>query len=69
LKLSTRARYALRLMIALVRMSADEEPVSLARVSESTHISRKYLEQVVMSLKNASLLRGVISHSLLPSAF
>jgi len=56
LKLSTRARYALRLMIALV---PDEEPVSLARVSESTHISRKYLEQVVMSLKNASLLRGV----------
>jgi len=49
----------LRSMIALARMSADEEPVSLARVSECTHVSRKYLEQVVISLKNASLVRGV----------
>lgn len=59
MKLSTRARYALRLMVALARSAGDESAVSLNDVSRKTRISRRYLEQLVISLKNASLVRGV----------
>ena len=59
LKLSSRARYALRSMITLARLSVASNPVSLARIAEKTHISRRYLEQVAISLKNADLIRGI----------
>ena len=59
MKLSSRARYALRCMIAISRLSSDSKPVSLERVAQSTRISRRYLEQLAIALKNASLLRGV----------
>jgi len=59
LKLTTRARYALQSMIAIARMSEGSNPVSLARVAERTRVSRRYLEQLALSLKNASLLRAV----------
>jgi Rrf2 family cysteine metabolism transcriptional repressor len=58
MKLSTRARYALRSMIEIARLSNDSKPTSLERVAQSTQISRRYLEQVVIALKNAKLLRG-----------
>lgn len=59
MKLTTRARYALRSMIQIGRMSKNGEPVSLATVSKLTSISRRYLEQLAISLKNAQLLKGV----------
>jgi Rrf2 family protein len=59
MKLSTRARYALRSMMALSRLGDGETPVSLERIANSTGISRRYLEQLVIALKNASLLRSV----------
>lgn len=59
MKLTARARYALRCMIQIGRMSKNGEPVSLATVSKLTSISRRYLEQLAISLKNAELLKGV----------
>lgn len=60
MRLSTRARYALQSMIAIVRLGEEsDQPVSLSRVSEHTGISRRYLEQLAVILKNASLLRSV----------
>lgn len=58
MKLSTRARYALRSMIEIARLSNDSKPTSLERVAQSTQISRRYLEQLAIPLKNARLLRG-----------
>jgi Rrf2 family protein len=58
MKLSTRARYALRSMIEIARLSNGSKPTSLQRVAQNTQISRRYLEQVVIALKNARLLRG-----------
>ena len=59
MKLSTRARYGLRCMIAISKMGRDDEPVPIDRVAKSTRISKRYLEQLAITLKNASLLRSV----------
>ena len=59
MKLSTRARYALRAMLVIARDGKDDKPVNLATVAETTALSRRYLEQVAISLKNAGLLRAV----------
>ena len=59
MKLSTRGRYALRMMLDIARNGGEERPVSLAEVSERTDISRGYLEQLALALRNAGLLRGV----------
>jgi len=59
MRLTTRARYALRMMLDLARHGGLEKPVSLAAVAERTDISRGYLEQLAMALRNARLVRGV----------
>ena len=59
MKLSTRARYALRLMLEIAKQSKDGAPVSLSQVAKSDDLPRRYLEQLVIALKRDSLLRGV----------
>ena len=59
MKLSTRARYALRMMLDVWRTSNGGKPVRLEEVANRTGISRRYLDQLVLPLKNAGLLRGV----------
>jgi len=59
MKLNTRARYAVRCMMAITRLSEENEPVSLERVAESTHLSSRYLGQLAIKLKKASLIQGV----------
>jgi len=59
MRLTTRARYALRMMLDVARNGGDERPVSLASVAERTDISRGYLEQLALALRNARLIKGV----------
>lgn len=59
MRLSTRARYALRMMLDVARNGGEEGPVSLGSVAARTDISRGYLEQVALALRSARLLRGV----------
>jgi len=59
MRLTTRARYALRMMLDLARHGGLEKPVSLAAVADRTDISRCYLEQLAMAMRNARLVRGV----------
>jgi Rrf2 family protein len=59
MKLTTRPRYALRLMLDLARSAGTEVPVSLAAVADTEKLSRGYLEQLALSLRTAQLLRGV----------
>lgn len=59
LKLPSRARYALRSMIAFAKLSKDNKPVSLAIIANKLHISKGYLEHIATQLKNASLLTSV----------
>lgn len=59
MKISTRGRYALRMMLDVTRHGGEVTPVSLASVAERTGISHGYLEQVALALRSARLVRGV----------
>ena len=58
MKLSTRARYALRMMVVLSRREGESTLVSLNVVADEANVSRRYLEQLVIGLKNGALIRG-----------
>ena len=59
MKLSTRGRYALRMMLDLAKNDGSDKPVSLTSVANRTGLSRGYLEQLALALRTAKLLRGV----------
>lgn len=56
--ISTKGRYALRVMIDLAKMNS-ESYVPLKEIAERQGISKKYLEIIVKELVNAKLLKGV----------
>ena len=56
--ISTKGRYALRVMIDLARQN-EEGYVPLKEIAERQKISKKYLEIIAKELVNAGLLRGV----------
>lgn len=58
MKISTKGRYALRLMIDLAQ-NQEQGNISLKDVSKRQDISVKYLEQIVSSLTKAGLIRSV----------
>jgi len=58
MKLSTRPRYAIRLMLDISRYSIHGEPVHLREIATRNNLSKGYLEQLVVSLKNAQLIRS-----------
>lgn len=55
---STRGRYALRVMVDLAE-HADEGYVPLKEISERQEISLKYLESITSSLSKVGLVTGV----------
>ena len=57
MKISTRGRYALRMMLDLAEHQADGA-VSLKDVAERQGISRKYLEQIVLLLNKEKMLQA-----------
>jgi Rrf2 family protein len=58
MKLSTRARYALRMMTVFAKHADGNNVISLNQVSDESKVSRRYLEQLVIGLKNNALIRG-----------
>ena len=59
MKLRTRARYSLRMVMAIAKLSSGNSPVGLGEVSRHCGISRRYLEQLVTPLRNAQLVRSL----------
>ena len=57
MKVSTKGRYALRMMIDIAEHS-DNERVSIKEISERQGISVKYMEQIVTNLTRTGLLRS-----------
>jgi Rrf2 family cysteine metabolism transcriptional repressor len=57
MKLSSRFRYGLRLLVELAK-NYQKGPVLLKNIAECEKISKKYLEQIVISLKNAGVVRA-----------
>lgn len=58
MRLSSRARYAVRLTLEVYRLGESGKPVRLSEVSRVTNISRRFLEQLAMALKSHCILRG-----------
>jgi Rrf2 family protein len=59
MKIRTRARYSLRMMMTIAKLSDNGDTVGLGEVANHCGISRRYLEQLVSALRNASLVRAV----------
>lgn len=58
MKISTKGRYALRMLIDLTQHSG-EGLVSLKDIAERQDISQKYLEQIVTHMTRAGFLKGM----------
>ena len=58
MKLSTRGRYGTRLMLELAK-HYGEGPISVSDISRNLNIPVKYLEQLIIPLKKASLVSSV----------
>ncbi len=58
MKISTKGRYALRLMIDLA-LNDGAKPVSLKDVANRQGISDKYLEQIISVLNKAGYVRSI----------
>jgi Rrf2 family protein len=57
MKISTKGRYALRMMIDLAEHK-DEGYISLKDISERQEISKKYLEQIIAIVNRPGILRA-----------
>lgn len=58
MKISTKGRYALRLMIDIA-INASERPVRVKEISERQGISVKYLEQIISILNKAGFVKSI----------
>jgi Rrf2 family protein len=59
MKISTKARYSIRLMVYLADNAHLEKPIVLRQIAENQNLPPRYLEQLVVLLKSASLVRSV----------
>lgn len=58
MKISTKGRYALRMMLDLAE-NKGEKPVSIKEISARQDISEKYLEQIISVLNKAGFVKSV----------
>lgn len=57
MRVSTRGRYGTRLMVDLAQHFTDG-PIPLAQIAKRQDLSAKYLEQLIILLKGAGLIRS-----------
>lgn len=58
MKISTKGRYALRLMLDIAEHSEGDTPVSIKDIAKRQGISDKYLEQIIAVLNKAGYVRS-----------
>ena len=58
MKISTRGRYALRMMLDMV-LSDSDKLVRVKEIAERQEISEKYMEQIMSVLNKAGFVRSV----------
>ena len=58
MKISTKGRYALRLMLDLAEAEGGK-PMSIKEISKKENISDKYLEQIIAILNTAGFVRSI----------
>src|SRR6187401_2608776 len=57
-KVSTRGDYASRALLSLALHTDDEGPTSVRDIAERTGLPQPYLEQILLALKGAGLVRS-----------
>lgn len=63
MKISTKGRYALRMMIDLAQQQKENAFIPLRDIAVRQGIEIKYLEQIVSLLKKSGLIQGVRGNS------
>lgn len=58
MKISTKGRYGLTIMIELAK-NYGEGPISLKSIAQTNDLSEHYLEQLVAPLRNAGLVKSI----------
>ncbi|MDQ0156066.1 cysteine metabolism transcriptional regulator CymR [Robertmurraya andreesenii] len=58
MKISTKGRYGLTIMIELAK-KYGEGPVSLKAIAQANDLSEHYLEQLIAPLRNAGLVKSI----------
>jgi Rrf2 family protein len=58
MRLSKRGEYGLRAMIDLASWSGDRKTIQLKEIADRENIPIKFLEQIMLSLKNAGLVNS-----------
>ena len=66
MRISTKGRYALRLMLDLA-LNNTGEPISLKDIARRQEISDKYLEQIISVLNKAKYVTVSYTHLTLPT--
>ncbi|MDR1428814.1 MAG: RrF2 family transcriptional regulator [Spirochaetaceae bacterium] len=59
MRITTRGRYALRAILAMVSLGSDGSPVSISSLSEREEISPVFLEQIFFRLRKAGIVSSV----------
>ena len=59
MRISTKGRYALRLMLDIAMNDAEGKPVRVKDIAKLQEVSGKYLEQIVSVLTKAGYLRSI----------
>lgn len=59
MKLSTKSRYGLRILLQIALDSVGNAPVKGNVIAKKQELSEPYLEQIMIPLKNAGLIRTV----------
>ena len=57
MKVSTRGDYAARALLSLA-LHGDERPTSVKEIAERTNLQQPYLEQILLAVKGAGLVRS-----------
>jgi len=58
MKISTKGRYGLRILLDLAR-NDGEEPRMIADICKAQNLSEKYVGRLILKLRNAGMLRSV----------
>ncbi len=56
--LSKKTKYAINALVFLARENKGNEPIAIASISQSENIPRKFLEAILLDLKNAGMLNS-----------
>lgn len=56
--LSRKTKYAINALVYLAREYGNNDPVQISRIAESEHIPRKFLEAILLDLRNAGILNS-----------